>query len=175
MSRNILLDISTRLLGAPQTPDWPLPHSVDHALRRGSMLRMTSRGEVAPRHNWIAAERRKGYAPLDGAERRRPLEMIPLSAVSSSSVAGRTNTLRQERIEVRRSSPEFQMDHGQKPLHCWEKVKLFPVLCRHLPRFICDVLLGGAVALYYFNVHRPKKHPAGTLTPWLDTMYSVCL
>ena len=64
MFRDILLDIPKRLLGFPQTPDCPLTRSVEHTLRCGFMLRMTSRGK-----DWcynvegLAAKRRKGAVP----------------------------------------------------------------------------------------------------------------
>lgn len=35
MSEDILLDILTRLLGRPQTPNWSLLRPVEHALWRG--------------------------------------------------------------------------------------------------------------------------------------------
>lgn len=45
MFRDTLLDIPKRLLGTPQALDRDADRPVEHALRRGFMLRMTSRGK----------------------------------------------------------------------------------------------------------------------------------
>ncbi len=80
-------------------------------LRRGPMLRMTSWKKMVPQRNGIAATRRKGAYPLGRSRATRTTWEDTMSEIPSGSSAGRTNTLRQERIEVRRSPLALQMDH----------------------------------------------------------------
>lgn len=58
-------DIPSRLLGLPQTLDWPLPHPVEHAFRRGSMLRMTSRKKVTLWRYGDSRRAAQGAQPLE--------------------------------------------------------------------------------------------------------------
>ncbi len=59
---------------------------------------------MVPQRNGIAAARRKGAYPLGRSGATQTTWEDAMSESSSGSSAVRTNTLRQERIEVRRSS-----------------------------------------------------------------------
>jgi len=75
------------------------------------MLRMTSREKVAPQRHGIAAARRKGAYPLGRSRATQATWEDAMPAIPSGNSAGRTNTLLQERIEVRRSSLALQTDY----------------------------------------------------------------
>ncbi len=100
-----------RLLGPAPSPGPTAFASSRTRLWRGSTLRMTSRKKMVPQRNGIAATRRKGAYPLGRSRATQTTWEDAMSAIPSGSSAGRTNTLRQERIEVRRSSLALQTDY----------------------------------------------------------------
>lgn len=163
-----------RLLGPAPSPGLTAFASSRSRLQRGSMLRMTSRKKVTPLRNGIAAARRKGAYPLGRSIATQTIWEDAMSAIPSGSFAGRTNTLRQECIEVRRSSLAFQTDYTVANRSVAERDRLFLVPCWHPPRFICNTLSDRTMALYCSTVHQRKKHPAGTLTPRLNNIHSLC-
>ncbi len=69
-------------------------------------------GKSDSQRNGTAAARRKGICPLGRSGATKTTWDDTMSAIPSGNSSGRTNTLRQKRIEVRRSSLALQMDYA---------------------------------------------------------------